>query len=111
VANAPGADQILQTGTVPIDSTVFAFAFLMAIGTGVAVGLVPALRGSRIEVTKDLNDGTRSATSGRTQGRFRDALVAVEVALSLVLLVAAGLLFHSFSRLYQSIRASASITR
>jgi predicted permease len=101
VTRAPGADAILQSGTVPIDSTVFAFTLVIAIGTGIAVGLVPALRVSRAEVTRDLQDATRSATSGRPQSRFRDLLVAVEVALSLVLLVAAGLLFHSFSRLYQ----------
>jgi predicted permease len=101
VARAPGVDAILPSGAVPIDGAVFAFTFVIAIGTGIAVGLVPALRGSRAEVTTDLKDATRSATSGRPQSRFRDALVAVEVALSLVLLVAAGLLFHSFSRLYR----------
>jgi predicted permease len=101
LANAPGADAMLQAGAPPIDATVFGFAFLTAIGTGIAVGLVPALRGSRADVTNDLNDVTRSATAGRAHGRFRDALVAVEVGLSLVLLVAAGLLFHSFSRLHQ----------
>jgi predicted permease len=101
VTRAPGVDAILPSGAVPIDGVVFAFTFVIAIGTGIAVGLVPALRGSRAEVTTDLKDATRSATSGRPQSRFRDVLVAVEVALSLVLLVAAGLLFHSFSRLYR----------
>jgi len=101
VTRAPGADTILPSGSVPIDATVFAFTFVIAIGTGVAVGLVPALRGSRGAVTADLRDTTRSATAGRAQGRVRDALVMLEVALSLVLLVAAGLLFRSFSRLYQ----------
>jgi predicted permease len=101
VMRAPGARAILQSATVPIDSSVFAFAFVAAILTGIAVGLVPALRGSRADVTTDLKDSSRSSTAGRAQGRFRDVLVAVEVALSLVLLVAAGLLFHSFSRLYR----------
>ncbi len=98
---APGADAILPSDAVPIDGAVFAFTFMIAIGTGIAVGLVPALHGSRAEVTSDLKDATRSTTSGRAHSRFRDVLVAAEVALSLVLLVAAGLLFHSFSRLYQ----------
>jgi predicted permease len=101
VARAPGADAILQSGSVPIDATLFAFAFAMSIGTGIAVGLVPAFRVSRPEVTNELKDGTRSATSGRAHGRLRDVLVAAEVGLSLILLVAAGLLLHSFSRLYQ----------
>ena len=101
VAQAPGADAILPAGTVPVDGTVFLFAFAIALGTGVAVGLFPAIRGSRLEVTTDLKDANRSATAGRAHGRFRNSLVAAEVALSLVLLVAAGLLFHSFSRLYE----------
>jgi putative ABC transport system permease protein len=101
VARAPGADSILQSGSVPIDTTMLVFAFAISIATGIAVGLVPAFRGSRADVTSELKDGTRSATSGRAHGRLRDVLVAVEVGLSLVLLVAAGLLFHSFSRLYQ----------
>ena len=100
VAQAPGADAILPSGTVPVDATVFVFAFAIALATGVAVGLFPAIRGSHIEVTTDLKDANRSATAGRAHGRFRNSLVAAEVALSLVLLVAAGLLFHSFSRLY-----------
>jgi predicted permease len=99
-ARAPGADLILPTGTVPVDPIVFLFAFAVAILTGLAVGLVPAVRGSRDEVTNELKDGTRSATAGRAHGRFRSMLVATEVALSLTLLVAAGLLIHSLSRLY-----------
>src|SRR5262249_11575107 len=101
VARAPGADALLQSGAVPIDGTLLAFAFTLSIGTGIAVGLVPAFRGSRAEVTNELKDGTRSATSGRAHLRLRNLLVGVEVALSLVLLVAAGLLLRSFARLYQ----------
>jgi len=100
VARAPGADVILPSGNLPLDPAMFVFAFLIAIGTGLAVGLLPAMRSSRADITGDLKDGTRSATAGRAHGRFRDVLVTAEVALSLVLLVAAGLLFHSFSRLY-----------
>jgi len=85
---------------MPIDPIVFAFAFAVAVLTGVIVGLIPALRGSRKEVTDDLKDGSRSATAGRAQGRFRAVLVAAEVSLSLVLLVAAGLLIRSLTRLY-----------
>src|SRR5262249_5353776 len=44
-AHAPSADTLLPPGTVPIDSTVFVFAFAVAVVTGVAVGLIPALRG------------------------------------------------------------------
>jgi predicted permease len=101
VTRAPDADAIPQSGTVSADVRVFAFACAIAIGTGIAVGLVPALRGSRTETTTDLRESTRSATSSRAHSRFRAALVALEVALALVLLVTAGVLFHSFARLYQ----------
>ena len=98
--HAPRADSLLPPGTMPIDPVVFGFTFTVAVVTGVMVGLLPALRGTRKEITDDLKDGTRSATAGRGQGRFRAVLVAAEVSLSLVLLVAAGLLIRSLTRLY-----------
>ena len=101
VVQAPGADTILPSGTVPLDPVVFLFALVIAIGTGIAVGLFPAIRGSRPDMTTDLKGSGRSATAGRAHGRSRDVLVVAEVALSLVLLVAAGLLFRSLFRLYE----------
>jgi putative ABC transport system permease protein len=100
VKRAPGVDAILPSGQVPIDLPVFLFAFSIALGAGVAVGLFPAIRGSRADVTTDLKDGSRTSTASRGHGRLRDVLIAAEVALSLVLLTVAGLLVHSFSRLY-----------
>ena len=101
VTQAPAAEVLLPSGRVPLDPVVFGFAAAVAIGTGIAVGLFPAIRGARAEVTSDLKDSSRSTTAGRTQRRFRDVLVAVEVALSIMLMVAAGLLFRSFTRLYE----------
>jgi len=100
VARAPGADAVLPGGTLRLDPVVFVFATIVAVATGIAVGVVPALRGSRGEISNDLRESTRSSTAGRAHGRFRDVLVTAEVGLSLMLLVAAGLLFHSFSRVY-----------
>ena len=77
------------------------FAFAIALSAGVAVGLVPAIRSSRADVSTDLKDATRGSIASRGHGRFRDALITAEVALSLVLLTVAGLLVHSFSRLYE----------
>jgi predicted permease len=98
--HAPRADSLLPPGTMPIDPVVFGFTFVVAVLTGAIVGLLPALRGTRKEVTDDLKGATRSATAGRGQGRFRAVLVAAEVSLSLVLLVAAGLLIRSLTQLY-----------
>jgi len=100
VVSAPGADLVLPAGTIPIDASVFVFALVIAVVTGLAIGLVPALRGSRTNVAGDLRDATRGSTAGRAHGRFRGVLVTAEVALSLVLLVAAGLLLHSLAELY-----------
>src|SRR3989449_935750 len=73
-------------------------AWLVSILTGVLFGLVPALHAARHDVHETLKDGTRTSADGGTRGRVRRALVISEVALSLVLLIAAGLLINSFAR-------------
>jgi putative ABC transport system permease protein len=100
VARAPGADSILLNGPVHDDPVVFLFTFGLAMLAGVAAGLFPALQSSRSDLVNSLKDGNRSMTPGRSHNRFRSILVAAEVALSLVLLVSAGLLLRSFSKLY-----------
>jgi len=75
-----------------IDGTVLAFAALTSIGTGLLFGLVPALQASRVNVLATLNEAGMSAMGGfrfLKGNRLRSALVVAEVALSLVLLVAA----------------------
>ncbi|MDQ2840976.1 MAG: ABC transporter permease [Acidobacteriota bacterium] len=100
VSRAPDADAVLPPGPVPMDPAVFLFAFGIALAAGLAAGLFPALQSSRTDLANSLKDSTRSATPSRAHGRFRNILVAGEVALSLVLLISAGLLGRSFSRLY-----------
>ena len=100
VSRAPGANSVLLNGPVHDDPVVFLFTFALAMLAGVAAGLFPALQSSRTDLVNSLKDGNRSMTPGRSHGRFRDILVAAEVALSLVLLVSAGLLLRSFSKLY-----------
>ena len=100
-ARAPGAEAVIPAGSVPVDLSVLLFAFATALGAGIAVGLYPAIRGSRAELATDLKEATRGSIASRGHGRFRDVLIAAEVALSLVLLTVAGLLVHSFSRLYE----------
>jgi putative ABC transport system permease protein len=70
-----------------------------AVGTGIVIGLIPALASGKPELTEALKEGGRGATSGLRRNRLRNALVIAEVALALVLLVGAGLLLKSFVRL------------
>jgi predicted permease len=101
VENAPSAVVMLPAGTVPMDYRVFVFAFAIATLSGVGVGLFPALRVSRSDLANDLRSGGRSATASRTHARTRNSLVSVEIALSVMLLIATGLLLRSFMLLYQ----------
>ncbi len=101
VTHAPGADAVLPPGSLSADPLVFLFAFAVALISGDGTGLFPAVQSSRTDVANSLKDSTRSATATRSQSHFRNVLVAAEVALSLVLLISAGLLLRSFSKLYQ----------
>jgi putative ABC transport system permease protein len=82
--------------TVSLDLRVAAFAGLLSAVTAVLFGLVPALRTIGSDLTNELKASSRSSTSGRGSQRLRSALVVAEVALSLVLVAQAGLLFKSF---------------
>lgn len=101
VEHAPAAETIIPPGALSADPLVFLFAFAIALLTGAAAGLFPALQSSRTDVANSLKDNTRSATASRSHGRFRNVLVAAEIALSMMLLISAVLLLRSFSRLYQ----------
>jgi predicted permease len=82
---------------VGIDGRVLAFSALLALVTGAFFGLLPALRASAADVAGALREDARSASSGRRTALVRNGLVAVQVAVSLVLLVGAGLLARSLS--------------
>jgi predicted permease len=83
---------------VHADWRVVAFALVLSLATGVLVGLMPALHASAIDPNRDLRDGGRTGGGQSVrQNRSRAALVVVEVALSAVLLIGAGLLVRSFS--------------
>lgn len=83
---------------VKIDARVLAFTFAIAALTGVIFGLIPALKASRIDLAKSLKEGSRSVAGGGSH-RLRRLIVVAEIALSLVLLVGAGLLMRSFVKL------------
>jgi predicted permease len=84
--------------TMAIDRPVLAAATALALLNGMAAGVAPALRASRLQSSRGINEGSHmSAGSGRR--RLGTTLVAVQVALALVLLVGAGLMTKSFVRL------------
>ena len=94
-------DNIPRLSEVGVDGRVFGFTLAVSILTGIVFGLVPAIHASKPDLNEALKEGARGLTGGIAGKRIRNVLVAVEVALSLVLLIGAGLMIRSFSRLQQ----------
>jgi len=82
-----------------LDKKVLGFALLLSLVTGLAFGIVPAWIMSRVNVNATLKSGGRGSTGNRTQNRFRNRLIVVPFALSLVLLVGAGFFLHGLNRM------------
>ena len=78
-----------------VDKTVLAFTLVLSIATGIIFGMVPAWRGSRTNLNESLKSAGRTAATGGSTHRLRDALVIAEVVFATVLLVCAGLLIRS----------------
>jgi putative ABC transport system permease protein len=91
---------LAQSFDLRVDYSVAAFALVLALGTGLLFGLAPAMQAVRTGPNEALQEGARGS-SGRSN-RVRSALVVAEVALSLVLLVGAGLLLKSFASLLRT---------
>jgi predicted permease len=80
---------------------VLAFMTALSLLTGLAMGMYPALHGSRADLIDGLKEGGRGSSGSRRQQRFRTVLVGAQVALSVALLAGAALLIASFVRLTQ----------
>ncbi|MCG8462177.1 MAG: FtsX-like permease family protein, partial [Holophagales bacterium] len=92
VALAPAGTPRIEE--VSLDGAVVAFAVGLSLLTGLAFGVLPALLGSRLDLSTVLRPGGR--VEGAGQGRLRAGLVVAEIALALCLLLGAGLLAKSF---------------
>jgi predicted permease len=90
---------IAQVGTITINGTVLLFTLLIALVTGIAFGLFPAIQGSHFNLNDTLKESGRDSAGGSKGNRIRGLLVIGEVAVSFVLLIGAGLLINSFLHL------------
>ena len=79
-----------------LDGYAIAVIATITLASGILFGIIPALRGTRVDLNSSLRDGSRGAGMGRDRSRLRDALVVGEIALAVVLTVGALLLVRSY---------------
>ena len=94
--------QLPRADEIALNPGVLGFSVLLALLGGVLIGIYPALQGSRTDVGTVLKDTTRGSGGGATAKAFRHLLVVAQIALSLTLLICAGLLVASFHKLQQA---------
>jgi predicted permease len=90
--------QLLNLSHVKVNAPVLGFTLGVSLLTGIIFGLAPAWESVRINLENSLKEGARSGAGNRSR-RVRNALVVVEIALALMLLIGGGLLIRSFARL------------
>jgi len=98
-ASPPDIPRLAEIG---IDGRVLLFTLGVSILTGIVFGIAPALQISKHDLNESLKEGDRGSTEGLRRNRVRGLLVVSEVALSLMLLVGAGLLIKSFLHLLET---------
>jgi putative ABC transport system permease protein len=90
---------LAHADTIAIDGKVLVFTLLIALVTGLIFGLAPASQASHFNLSETLKEGGRDSSAGARGKRLRSSLVIAEVAVSVVLLIGAGLLINSFVHL------------
>jgi predicted permease len=96
---AVSPDKLPRTAEIELNWYALGFTAAVTLLTGIIFGLIPALHTSKLDLTESLKEGGRSAAGGISGGRSRRLLVVAEVALTLVLLIGAGLMITSFVRM------------
>ncbi|MEJ2078540.1 MAG: ABC transporter permease [Acidobacteriota bacterium] len=91
-----GLDQIPRGAEIGMNSTVVLFILALSLSVGIVIGLIPVAQTLRLDMNMVFHQDLRTSTSGRGSGMVRNALVVVQVAFALVLLIGAGLLLSSF---------------
>ena len=92
-------DDIPRADAIHMDAMVFLFAFGVVLLCGLFSGVVPALSSTNKQILKTLNESSRSCGGSRSNVRLRQVLLSLEVGLTVVLLIGAGLLIKSYSQL------------
>ena len=85
-----------RVGEIAIDPLVLGFTLAISLGAGLLFGVLPVVKFARPGLTAALKEGGRAASAGRARHRARNALVVVEIALAVVLLVGSGLMIRTF---------------
>jgi putative ABC transport system permease protein len=96
---AKGPDSLPRLNEIRIDPLVVAVAFVVSLLSGLLFGLIPAFKYAGTRVATSLGGVGRTIGQSREHNRARNALVALQVALALVLLIASGLMIRTFQRL------------
>jgi len=94
------ASQLPRAADIGLNGTVLAFTLLISIITGLLAGLLPALRSSRANINDALKQGHNRTDADAGHGRTRNVLVISEVALSLMLMIGAGLMIRTLWKLH-----------
>jgi putative ABC transport system permease protein len=94
-----GADQLPRLDKVQINPRVLVVTMAVSVLTAVLFSVLPVFKAARPDINEVLKAGAKNATSGGGLRLWRDSLVVAEVALGLILLIAAGLMIRSFERL------------
>ncbi len=94
-------DAIPNPKAISIDGFVVVFTMLISIVTGAVFGIIPAWQMTKTNLSQAMRDTSRSASGAGRLKLIRNGLVVVEIGMSLVLLVSAGLLMKSFRKLMQ----------
>jgi len=98
---ALNSDNIPHVGDIGLNKWVLGFTFLISCLTGIVIGLAPAIQASKMDPNAVLKEESRGTSGGVRVRRFRNLLIVSEIALTLVLLIGAGLLIKSYWLLQQ----------